>query len=274
MTIQPVIKWTGSKRYLAKEIIQNFPKEINTYYEPFIGGGSVLIQLLNTDNIKINNYVCSDINQYLIDLWNLIKINPQKLIDTYKNMWEEMNQLDDIQFRKEYYLQIRNRFNQTHKPEDFLFLSRTATNGLIRFNSKGYFNSSYHLTRKGIIPKTLEKIINQWSKTLNKYDVKFLCCDYKKIKPSENDFLYLDPPYINTDSMYFGEININEFINYLELLNCKYAFSFNGKRSNEDTTYDIPNNLYTQHIYMSSGNSGFKKLQQEIDKVQESLYIK
>lgn len=36
---QPVIKWSGSKRSQANEIIKYFPKNINTYYEPFVGGG-------------------------------------------------------------------------------------------------------------------------------------------------------------------------------------------------------------------------------------------
>lgn len=271
--IQPVIKWTGSKRYLAEEIINHFPKEINTYYEPFIGGGSVLIQLL-TSNIKVNNYICSDVNSYLINLWLMIKENPQELISAYETMWNEMNQIDDIQFRKSYYIKVRDRFNISHNPEDFLFLSRTATNGLIRFNSQGKFNSSYHLTRKGIVPKTFDKIINQWSQLLKKKNINFICCDYNEIKPEQNDFMYCDPPYVNTDSMYFGEIDINSFFDYLRKLKCKYIFSFNGKRSNEDTTYDIPKDIYNQHIYLQSGNSGFKKLQQTIDKVQESLYIK
>ena len=270
--IQPVIKWTGSKRYLAEEILNYFPKEIDTYYEPFVGGGSVLIQLLNS-NIKVNKYICSDLNKYLIDLWIMIKDEPETLIKSYKTMWNEMNQVDDIQFRKSYYMKVRDKFNTYHKAENFLFLSRTATNGLIRFNSKGQFNSSYHLTRKGIIPKTLEKIINQWSQLLNKNNVKFICEDYKNIIPKQGDFMYCDPPYFGTDSMYFGEININDFFNYLNNLKCEYIFSFNGKRSLKDNTYDVPNNIYSKHIYLQSGNSGFKKLQNTIDKVQESLYI-
>lgn len=176
-------------------------------------------------------------------------------------MWTEMNQIDDIQFRKFYYMKIRERFNTYHKPEDFLFLSRTATNGLIRFNSKGEFNSSYHLTRKGIIPDKLEKIISQWSDMLNKNNVEFICEDYKNIIPEQGDFMYCDPPYIGTDSMYFGEINVDEFFNYLNGLKCKYIFNFNGKRSLKDNTYDVPNNIYSKHIYLQSGNSGFKKLQ-------------
>lgn len=188
-------------------------------------------------------------------------------------MWNEMNQKDDIQFRKQYYIKVRNNFNKIHNPIDFFFLSRTATNGLIRFNSKGEFNSSYHLTRKGINPKTIGKIINEWSNKLNQNNVQFICRDFKDIKPSNNDFMYLDPPYADTDSMYFGELELNKFFTYLRNLKCPYILSFNGKRSNKDNTYDLPNDLYNQHIYMQSGNSGFKKLQQEIDKVQESLYI-
>lgn len=271
-TIQPVIKWTGSKRYLAQDIVSHFPKDIDTYYEPCVGGGSVIRQLLES-NIKIKRYACSDINSYLIDLWKLIKDNPSKLIESYTRMWNEMNQEDDIQFRKAYYTKVREDFNKLHNANDFFFLSRTATNGLIRFNSKGKFNSSYHLTRKGIVPSTVAKIINLWSSKLNINNVEFTCCDYNDVKPKENDFMYLDPPYANTDSMYFGELKLEEFFTYLRNLKCKYILSFNGKRSNEDTTYDIPKDLYTEHIYMKSGKSGFKKLQQETDIVQESLYI-
>ena len=72
---QPLIKWSGSKRSQASEIIKYFPKEIDTYYEPFCGGCSVLRTLLES-NIKVNRYICSDLNTELIELWRLIKSNP------------------------------------------------------------------------------------------------------------------------------------------------------------------------------------------------------
>ena len=68
---EPVIKWTGSKRSQAKELLQFFPKEISTYYEPFCGGASMLRKLLDSE-IKVQNYCCSDINADLIGLWNMI----------------------------------------------------------------------------------------------------------------------------------------------------------------------------------------------------------
>ena len=111
MNFQPIIKWSGSKRSQSEEIIKRFPKNIDTYYEPFVGGASVLFQLLNSD-IKVNKYICSDINEDLINLWNIIKDNPQYLIDSYKKMWEELNSIDEIEKRKEYYYMVRNRFNE------------------------------------------------------------------------------------------------------------------------------------------------------------------
>ena len=36
--MQPVIKWTGSKRSQAGKIISFMPNKIDTYYEPFVGG--------------------------------------------------------------------------------------------------------------------------------------------------------------------------------------------------------------------------------------------
>ena len=78
MKFQPVIKWSGSKRSQSEEIIKRFPKKIDTYYEPFIGGGSILFQLLNSD-IEVKEYICSDINEELIALWNIIKEEPYEL---------------------------------------------------------------------------------------------------------------------------------------------------------------------------------------------------
>lgn len=273
MNYQPVIKWTGSKRYLSEQILSYFPNEINTYYEPFCGGASILRSLLNS-NIKVKNYVCSDINKHLIKLWSRIKDQPQTLSDDYKNLWQELNKFDDITYKKQFYNKVRSDFNINHDASKFLFLSRTATNGLIRFNSKGEFNSSFHLTRPGINPNTLKNIIFEWSQLLNDYSVNFICCSYENITPQENDFIYLDPPYANTDTMYFGEINLDELWNYIRNLKCDYLLSFNGKTNKIDNTYNVPKDIYNKHIYLDSGNSGFKKLQQDIVKVQESLYLK
>ena len=243
MKFQPAIKWSGSKRSQSEEIIKRFPKEINTYYEPFVGSASVLFQLLNSD-IKVNNYICSDINQDLINLWNCIINNPYYLINEYKTMWNELNSIEDIEKRKEYYYIVRNRFNKNREPKDFMFLSRTCVNGLIRFNSKGEFNTPFHFSRPGIDPIKLEKIINQWSELLNKNNVIFICQDYTNINSQLGDLIYLDPPYANTKGMYYGQINYEQFWNYLRKQKGNYIFSFDGKTGTKDMTYDVPNDVY------------------------------
>ena len=272
---QPVIKWSGSKRSQAKNIVSYFPREINTYYEPFCGGCSVLRQLLESD-INVKNYVCSDINESLIELWNVIKNDPFSLSQVYKELFEELNCDNDIKRQQIFYNKIRRRFNEERSPIDFMFLNRTCYNGLIRYNSKGEFNSPFHINRSGIKPNKLRDIIYDWSNIINEKNVKFKLQEYNLIKPNECDFIYLDPPYHNTNGMYYNYFDSNQFFKWLTDVNCKWVLSYNGKSGNEDKTFEVPKHLYDEHYYLSSGNSSFKRLK-GIDKnamVYESLYLK
>ena len=275
MKFQPVIKWSGSKRSQSEEIIKYFPKEIDTYYEPFCGGCSVLFQLLHSD-IKVNNYVCSDKNKGLIDLWNLIKVDPKLVSHSYSIMWNELNIDDNKERKKQYFYMVRERYNNKHNPTDFMFIMRTTTNGMPRYNNNGDFNNSFHITRNGILPNKLEKIIYQWSEALNKNNVKFINQEYNNIVTKKNDFIYLDPPYANTKGMYYGTINYNELWNWMRNQKCKYALSFDGKTNNEDMTQNIPTNIYSKHIYINNGNSSFRRVIGNSNDtiVKESLYIK
>ncbi len=96
--INPIIKWSGSKRSQVDEIIRYFPRIIDTYYEPFVGGGSVLYQLLSKRHV--NHVVCSDINPDLISLWNLIKTSPEALMKHYEELWNKLYYIEDIEIKK------------------------------------------------------------------------------------------------------------------------------------------------------------------------------
>ena len=272
---EPVIKWSGSKRSQAENILTYFPKEIDTYYEPFCGGASVLRRLLSSD-IRVNHCVCSDLNSGLIDLWDEIINNPERVSSYYKKLWNELNQDDDKQRKKEYFTTVRERYNREHNPLDFMFIMRTTTNGMPRYNRDGEFNNSFHITRNGIIPETLEKIIYEWSELLNKNKVEFMACSYDEIKPKENDFVYLDPPYANTKGMYYGTIDYDKLWNWLRNLPCKYALSFDGISGEEDNTWNVPQDVYSRHEYLLNGNSSFKRtIGKSTDSiVYESLYLK
>lgn len=274
-TFQPVIKWSGSKRSQAENIVSFFPREIDTYYEPFCGGCSVLRAIFETD-IKAKKYVCSDINIVLIGLWLLIKSNPKLVLTEYTKLWEELNSFDDVAKQKEFYEKIRERYNKKKSPLDFMFLDRTCFNGLIRYNSDGDFNSPFHLNRGGINPSRFEKIIYEWSELINKNDVQFKVMTYRWVRPEKGDFFYLDPPYANTKGMYGGLFNNEKFFKWLGELPCKWALSYDGKSGDEDKTFDVPTHLYDEHYYLGSGNSSFKRITQT-DKnanVYESLYLK
>jgi DNA adenine methylase len=164
--LQPVIKWSGSKRVVAEQLAEFF-QPARTYYEPFVGGGSMM------PFSKSNKGKASDIIPELISLWNEIKDNPEKVSVAYAERWKRL-QTDGYQV----YYEIRDSFNATRDPMDFLFLTRTCLNGMIRYNSAGEFNNSFHLTRPGIAPDRLTQIIRQWHQYIRKFD--FLNTDYRE----------------------------------------------------------------------------------------------
>lgn len=275
MKFQPVIKWSGSKRSQSEEIINRIKdKEYDTYYEPFCGGCSVLFQLLHS-NKKFKKYICSDINKDLISLWNMIKDNPNKIIEEYTKMWNELNVDDDKERKKQYFYMVRDRFNKSKNPCDFMFIMRTTTNGMPRYNKIGEFNNSFHVTRNGIIPSTFAKIVKEWSEVLNKFNVQFIHRSYNEIITTENDFVYLDPPYANTKGMYYGTIDYNMLWSWIRKQECDYMLSFDGKTSSLDITYNVPKDIYSKHEYLENGNSSFRRVigNSNDEYVSESLYI-
>lgn len=277
MDFQPVIKWNGSKRLQSEEIISYFPKYIRTYYEPFCGGCSVLYQLMVSDEKFARDFVCSDTNSDLIDLWLTIKDNPDGLFQEYSRMWNDLKKIEDRQLKRKYFEEIRAEFNKTRNPYLFFFLMRTCTNGMPRYNKKKEFNATFHLTRDGIKPKRLQPVLMNWSYLLNENEVTFRCCDYSVIfdEAEEDDLLYLDPPYsITRKDKYFGKVEINDFFNkliYLDNSGLKYIFSFEGSKS---TPIKVPIECYDNMVYINSVPGSFRRTLegQTREDVFESLY--
>ena len=274
---EPAIKWSGSKRKQAEEIINRMPREIGTYYEPFCGGCSVLRRLLSSNEHEVGRFVCSDANSNLINLWKAIKECPVFLASTYTHMWKELNKDEDLERKKEYFNMVRERFNIAPQPQDFLFIMRTTVNGKPRYNKEGKFNNTFHVTRKGIEPGRFKNVIDEWSNLLVKRKVEFICQDYRKVNPEKGDFLYLDPPYAGTTGMYYGGIELDPLWDYLRNVKCGYALSFDGKiDGGEDFTYSVPEDIYTRNEYLKGGNSAFRRVigKNNHAEILESLYVK
>lgn len=258
--LQPVIKWSGSKRTVAAQLGDYFLPS-NTYYEPFVGGGAMM------PFAKANKGKASDIIPELIELWKVIKDNPEIVAKEYEIRW---NRLQSEGYQVFY--EIRDVFNKTKNPLDFLFLTRTCLNGMIRYNSAGEFNNSLHLTRPGIDPKRLAAIIYQWSSSINKFT--FLNVDYRECLEDvkQGDFVFLDPPYGGTKSRYTQTpFSVEDLYQTLDMLNSKgvhWMLTFDGSSGDRNYAYAPPEDLYKSTFKIKTGKSAFRKV---IDKVQEDI---
>lgn len=277
--MQPVIKWSGSKRSQAEDIVGYIPdKNYNTYYEPFCGGCSILAYIIEREALanKFKSFICSDLNKDLINSYNFIKFNPDKIIKDYYDNWNEMNkETNSKDDKRKYFELIRERLNKKHEPSDFIFVMRTTTNGMPRYNKKGEFNNSFHITRNGITPDKFENIVHQWNHYLNKYDVQFIHQSFDKINPSENDLVYLDPPYANTKGMYFSNFDNTSLFTFLSHLKCDWLMSYDGIAGNINLVSEVPENLFKRHLFIESGNSSFRRVigKDKNCNVKESLYL-
>jgi DNA adenine methylase len=88
--------------------------------------------------------------------------------------------------------------------------------------------------------------------------------------------MYIDPPYAGTKGMYFGGFDNNKLFEWLKIVKCKWAMSYDGISGKIDNTYNVPEDLYDEHIYIKSGNSSFKRVigKSKDSIVYESLYLK
>ncbi len=264
--LDPVIKWSGSKRAMAS-LLANLLPDAERYFEPFVGGGAML------PFRPCQAAIAGDVIVELIGLWQAIRDAPELTAHEYEIRWTRLQ----TEGHTAYYA-IRDSFNATRNPHDFLFLTRTCVNGLVRFNTNREFNNSLHHTRPGIAPARLRDVIYQWSFALQ--GVEFLAADYRQTLAAAcaDDVAFLDPPYGGTKGRYVpDEFNLDEFYTELERLNAvgvKWILTFDGIAGNRFYTTSIPSNLYKERFAFPTGNSPFTKLMKiGVDAVVESVYL-
>jgi len=187
---KPFVKWAGGKRQLLTELEKNFPKKFGTYFEPFLGGGAVLFDLLaKKPNLKCS---VSDLNSDLVLAYVTIRDKLGRLIESLEN--HSKNYHKDS---TGYYYEIRKQEpkSQIEKVSRLLFLNKTCFNGLYRVNSKGKFNVPLgRYTNPNIVNR---ENLTTVSKFLQSDKIKISCRDFESIlkDAKKGDFVYFDPPY-------------------------------------------------------------------------------
>ena len=192
--VKPILKWVGGKRQLLHEIKPLIPKKYSTYIEPFVGGGAVLFDL------QPKCAMINDSNEELMNVYEIIKNNPEELIELLKD--HEANNSE------EYYYKIRAldrsieyvSLTKLQRAARIIYLNKTCYNGLFRVNSAGEFNSPYGRYKNPNIVN--EPTIRAISKYFQNNEIEFFNKDYSVILENvkKNSFIYFDPPYMPISS--------------------------------------------------------------------------
>jgi len=200
--IKSPIFYMGNKYELLPQLMQIFPKNINTFYDVF--GGSGVVSL----NVKANNVVYNEINHNVHKLLKIFKeYTSDEIIGHIENRIKEFelpNEINDNRGQKKY-LDFRNFYNNSKDNIlDLYALTYFSFCNLMRFNSKSEFNMPYG-NRCYSNKKHKQKIKNACN-LFKRKNIHFLDKDafdlLNKTTFQENDFVYCDPPYLNTEAIY------------------------------------------------------------------------
>jgi len=185
--IPTFVKWAGGKKQLLEQFKPLFPEKINRFFDVFVGGGAVAFYIIK--NYKPKEVFISDINEELINTYEVIKNDVENLIIELKKLKQLHN--------KETYYKIREEDPKLLSPltraSRFIYLNKTCFNGLYRVNSKGGFNVPMGSYKNPSI--IIENDLREISKILK--DVKIKVMGFEKVieLARKRDFIYFDPPY-------------------------------------------------------------------------------
>ena len=204
----PPIKTQGIKTKIVPLIADSIEWEgKGRWIEPFLGSGSVAL------NIGPKRALLADTNKHVINVFLGIQDGSICGGSVRKHL-EYEGQLLFKNGEKHYY-NIRNRFNESANPLDFIFLNRSCFNGLMRFNQKGFFNVPFCRKPERFRPALITKIVNQveWARSIiANRDWKFVVQDWRKTisQVRIGDMIYCDPPYIDRHTDYYNEFTNQE----------------------------------------------------------------
>ena len=208
MSIISPIPYTGSKRRLIKKgLIKCFPSNINTFYDVFGGSASVSM------NVKAKKYVVTDIDEYVVELWNVFRNHSsdeickhiRNRIDEFGLQKKDLHKdiyiyKDKYVKHKEGYYKLRDLYNKTKNDLDLLtLLYHSFCYKLEHHNEKlttsfgiGSFEHFKNYIKNGT------NFFQRDSVTIKRQS--FTKLNPKKLKT--NDFVYFDPPYFNSEAEY------------------------------------------------------------------------
>lgn len=239
-----LFQWPGYKHRQASKIVTFFPEEIGTYHEPFIGGGAVFLQLLQSDR-SVKRYVAGDHYAPLVEMWNSVKDAPATLMTEYRRLWRFLHDTG-----KKAYDEVRLRFNEDHDPLKLFFLLRVTRDGRFVFRRDGRL---YCRLRDVILenrqPERTEKTLRYWSDKLQPVD--FLHRSFASVKTRPGDVAYCDPPNRTVgEPIYFGTFGYEPFFDWVGRQRGSVFVSLD---SANDTAPDVPKKLFEKRHVLSNG---------------------
>ncbi len=243
---KPLFIWAGGKNKMLKHYLPIMPKQVDTYVEPFFGGGAMFCHIVQ--NYSPKKLVINDVNADIVRIYNSIKNDlPEFLVklDSYCSVYLPMNKED----RKKYYFEVRHehaydfdKWSEAEEAATLYFLMKTGFNGIFQINKNT--NGRYG-TPAGLLNQTDKvyelDVVNWWNKALQNTEI--MSGDWKEclkqVPDEDNTFVFLDPPYRDSFTSYgqtFGDEEQEKLIKYVRSRKLSTAFLCN--RDAEDGWFE------------------------------------
>jgi len=181
---QPLLKWAGGKRQLIGAILERLPRRIETYYEPFVGGGAVFFALASER--RFSRAVLSDQNAELIETYQAVQADVDGVIAALRR----------LPHSEEDYYRIRAQRPRlpTTRAARMIYLNRTGYNGLYRVNRSGQFNVPFgRYTQPKICDEDRLRAVAQ---ALRGVEIRVADFEQTAERAGPRDAVYFDPPYV------------------------------------------------------------------------------
>lgn len=226
------LNYVGGKYKLLPQLLEYFPKEINTFVDMFSGGFNVGI------NVDSKKTICNDINSFIIDLYKELYKEPINNV-----LGHIQNRIDEYGLSKENeesFKKFRIYYNKTKNPIDLYTLSCYSFNYQFRFNNDKEYNNPFGRNRSQFSENMRNNLI-LFTEKLKNMNIEFFSEQFDKLNLeglTEKDFVYCDPPYLITTGSYNdGNRGFKDW-----------------KEEEELKLYDMLDNLNDKHIKFALSN--------------------